>query len=159
MFPSFNSIEEIRVSEANNGAEFGGVARHHHRFQGRHKQVSRRVFENNENTAYNANDPFALTKPKILMNDFGGTLGGPVVVPHLYEGKNNTFFFVSYEGLRLPRETPIVLSVPSLAMRAGNLTSYLAGQGVTAIYQPDGVTPIDPSTSLSAPSRRSSFKC
>ena len=145
MFPSFNSIEEIRVSEANNGAEFGGVADITTVSKAGTNKFHGGVFENNENTAYNANDPFALTKPKILMNDFGGTLGGPVVVPHLYEGKNNTFFFVSYEGLRLPRETPIVLSVPSLAMRAGNLTSYLAGQGVTAIYQPDGVTPIDPS--------------
>jgi len=145
MFPSFNSIEEIRVSEANNGAEFGGVADITTVSKAGTNNFHGGVFENNENTAYNANDPFALTKPKILMNDFGGTFGGPVVVPHLYEGKNNTFFFVSYEGLRLPRETPIVLSVPSLAMRAGNLTSYLAGQGVTAIYQPDGVTPIDPS--------------
>ncbi len=49
-----------------------------------------------------------------------------------------TFFFISFEGLRLPRETPMLLSVPSTDMRNGNLTDYLAGQGVAAIYQPDG---------------------
>jgi len=145
MFPSFNSIEEIRVSESNNGAEFGGVADITTVSKAGTIHYHGGVFENNENTAYNSNDIFALSKPKIIMNDFGGTLGGPVKIAHLINGGESTFFFVSYEGLRLPRETPIVLSVPSVAMRGGNLTSYLAGQGVAAIYEPDGVTPLDPS--------------
>jgi len=143
MFPSFNSIEEIRVSESNNNAEFSGVADITTVSKAGTNKYHGGVFENNENTVFNANDPFALSKPKIIMNDFGGTMGGPIFVPHLYNGKDNTFFFASYEGLRLPRETPIVASVPSVQMRNGNLTSYLAGQGVAAIYQPDGVTPID----------------
>ena len=145
MFPSFNSIEEIRVSESNNGAEFGGVADITTVSKAGTIHYHGGVFENNENTAYNSNDIFALSKPKIVMNDFGGTLGGPVKISHLIDGGENTFFFASYEGLRLPRETPIVLSVPSMNMRNGNLTSYLAGQGVAAIYEPDGVTPLDPS--------------
>ena len=78
------------------------------------------------------------------MNDFGGTLGGPLKFKPLFSKKSPGFFFISYEGLRLPRETPMLLSVPSVAMRNGDLTDYLAGQGVSAIYQPDGVTPIDP---------------
>jgi hypothetical protein len=145
MFPSFNSIEEIRVSESNNGAEFGGVADITTVSKAGTNHFHGGLFENNENTVFNSNDIFALSKPKIIMNDFGGTLGGPVKIPHVMNGSDNTFFFISYEGLRLPRETPIVLSVPSMAMRSGNLTSYLAAQGVAAIYQPDGVTPIDPS--------------
>jgi len=145
MFPSFNSIEEIRVSESNNGAEFGGVADITTVSKAGTNHFHGGLFENNENTVFNSNDIFALSKPKIIMNDFGGTLGGPLKIPHVINGSDNTFFFISYEGLRLPRETPIVLSVPSIAMRSGNLTGYLAAQGVAAIYQPDGVTPIDPS--------------
>ena len=145
MFPSFNSIEEIRVSESNNGAEFGGVADITTVSKSGTVNYHGGVFENNENTAYNSNDIFALSKPKIIMNDFGGTLGGPVKIPHLINGGESTFFFVSYEGLRLPRETPIVLSVPSMDMRSGNVSSYLAGQGIAAIYEPDGVTPLDSS--------------
>jgi hypothetical protein len=144
MFPSFNSIEEIRVSESNNGAEFGGVADITTVSKAGTNHIHGGLFENHENTVLNSNNIFALSKPKIVMNDFGGTLGGPVEVPHLFNGHDNTFFFIGFEGLRLPRETPIVLSVPSMAMRSGNLTSYLSGQGVTAIYRPDGVTPIDP---------------
>jgi hypothetical protein len=144
MFPSFNSIEEIRVSESNNNAEFGGVADITTVSKAGTDRFHGGVFENHENTVLNANNTFALSKPKIIMNDFGGTLGGPLKVPGLLKSSDRTFFFASYEGLRLPRETPMLLSVPSADMRGGNLTNYLAGQGVTAIYQPDGVTPIDP---------------
>jgi len=144
MFPSFNSIEEIRVSESNNNAEFSGVADITTVSKSGTIHTHGGLFENNENTVFNSGDAFTLTKPRMIMNDFGGTLGGPLKLPRLIPGKDQTFFFISYEGLRLPRQTPIVLSVPSTDMRNGNLTSYLAGQGVTAIYQPDGVTPIDP---------------
>ncbi len=143
MFPSFNSIEEIRVSESNNNAEFSGVADITTVSKAGTTKFHGGIFENHENTVFNSNNTFAISKPKIIMNDFGGTLGGPLKAPHMNLG-DKTFFFISYEGLRLPRETPILVSVPSAAMRAGNLTSYLAGQGVSAIYQPDGVTPIDP---------------
>jgi len=145
MFPSFNSIEEIRVSESNNNAEFSGVADITTVSKAGTVKFHGGLFENNENTVFNSNNAFALTKPRIIMNDFGGTLGGPLRIPFTGSGNPRNFFFASYEGLRLPRETPMLLSVPSAAMRTGNLTDYLNGQGVSAIYQPDGVTPIDPS--------------
>ncbi|WP_348262954.1 carboxypeptidase regulatory-like domain-containing protein [Telmatobacter sp. DSM 110680] len=144
MFPSFNSIEEIRVSESNNNAEFSGVADITTVSKAGTLHYHGGLFENHENTAFNANNPFTLAKPKIIMNDFGGTLGGPLHIKPLFSKQSPGFFFISYEGLRLPRETPIVLSVPSVDMRNGNLTDYLAGQGISAIYEPDGVTPIDP---------------
>jgi len=149
MFPSFNSIEEIRVSESNNNAEFSGVADITTVSMSGKDTFHGGAFENHENTVFNAGDPFTGVTPKIIMNDFGGTFGGPIIVPHLYNGKDHTFFFTSFEGLRLPRETPIVASVPTMAMRGNgtgyaDLTSYLAGQGVSNIYEPDGVTPVDP---------------
>ena len=142
MFPSFNSIEEIRVSESNNNAEFSGVADITTVSKAGTIRFHGGVFENHENTVFNSGDAFTLSKPRIIMNDFGGTLGGPLRLPGL--AADHTFFFASYEGLRLPRQTPMLLSVPSAQMRSGNLASYLADQGVTDIYQPDGVTPIDP---------------
>jgi len=138
MFPSFNSIEEIRVSESNNGAEFGGVADITTVSKAGTNHFHGGTFENHENTVFNSNNTFALSKPKIIMNDFGGTLGGPVRIPHLVNGSDNTFFFISFEGLRLPRETPIVLSVPSAAMRTGDLTSYYGSSVPVQI----AVTPI-----------------
>jgi Carboxypeptidase regulatory-like domain len=146
LFPSFNSISEIRVSETNNNAEFSGVADVTTTSMSGTNAFHGGVFENHENAALNAGNPFATSKPKLIMNDFGGFLGGPLGIPGLYDGHNRTFFFLSYEGLRLPHDTPIVTSVPSLAMRSGNICDYLNGQdpgmGVTNVYQPDGVTPI-----------------
>ena len=149
MFPSFNSIEEIRVSESNNNAEFSGVADITTVSKSGKDHYHGGVFENHENTVFNAGDPFTGETPKIIMNDYGATLGGPVNIPHVYHGHNKTFFFTSYEALRLPRETPIVASVPTLAMRGNgtgyaDLTGYLAGQGISNIYQSDGITPINP---------------
>jgi len=125
MFPSFNSIEEIRVSESNNNAEFSGVADITTISKAGANHYHGGLFENHENTVFNSNNSFALSKPKIIMNDFGGTLGGPLSFPRLYNGHDKTFFFISFEGLRLPRETPMRLSVPSSDMRNGNLSDYL----------------------------------
>lgn len=141
LFPSFNSIAEIRVSATNNNAEYSGVADITTTSRGGTNKFHGSVFENHENTALNAGDPFTGSKPKIIMNNFGGAVGGPVSVPHFYNGHDKTFFFASFEALRLPRETPLDISVPSLAMRSGNLTSYLAGK---PIFNYDG-TPLDPS--------------
>jgi hypothetical protein len=125
LFPSFNSISEIRVSETNNNAEYSGVADITTTSRGGTNKYHGGIFENHENTALNAGDPFQATKPKIIMNDFGGFVGGPVTIPGLYRGKDKTFFFASFEALRLPRETPLVMSVPSVAMRSGDLSYYL----------------------------------
>lgn len=59
-----------------------------------------------------------LRRPALRQNDFGFTLGGPVLLPKLYDGRNRTFFFASYEGLRLIQPVISVPSrVPSLAAR------------------------------------------
>ena len=132
MFPSFNSIEEIRVSESNNNAEFSGVADITTVSKAGTSKYHGGVFENLQNTAMNAGNPFQPSKTKIIMNDFGGTFGGPVNLGHFYNGHDRSFFFASFEALRLPRETPIVASVPTLAMRGvggfADLTSYLTQQ-------------------------------
>lgn len=82
------------------------------------------LFDYVRNEIFDANNFFAnangLPRQPLRQNDFGGTLGGPVHLPKLYNGRNRTFFFFSYEGLRLRQ--PFVtepLQVPSLAARAG----------------------------------------
>jgi Carboxypeptidase regulatory-like domain/TonB dependent receptor len=140
LFPSFNSISEIRISGSNNNAEFSGVADVTTTSKSGTNKFHGGVFENFENTVLTAGNPFTNSKPTLIMNDFGGYLGGPVIIPKVYNGHDKFFFFLSYEGLRLPREVPLVTSVPSEAMRNGDLTDYLAG---TPIFYPNG-TPIDP---------------
>ncbi len=133
LFPSFNSISEMKVSGSNNNAEFSGVADVTTTSKAGTNVYHGGVFWNHENAALDAGDPFALTKPGLIMNNFGGFFGGPLI-------HNKTFLFGSYEGLRLPKQTPLVTNVPTADMRMGNLSTYLDGK---PIYMPDG-TSIDP---------------
>ena len=56
-----------------------------------------------QNAALNALNFGETTKPKLIANDFGATIGGPVLIPHFYNGKDKTFFYGTYEGFRYPQ--------------------------------------------------------
>ncbi len=124
LFPSFGGISEIRVSETNNAAEYGGISDITTISKSGTNAVHGGLFENIQNSDLDARNPFSATVTLVKMNDFGGYVGGPVIVPHVYHGKDKTFFFFDYEALRLPRQTFIEESVPSLALRAGDLSAY-----------------------------------
>ncbi|CAN5499810.1 hypothetical protein BH10ACI4_BH10ACI4_35590 [soil metagenome] len=124
LFPSFNAIQEIRISQNANAAEFGGISDITTVSRGGNNKGHGGLFDNYETAGFNSKDSFATRKPKIVMNDFGLFYGGPVFVPHLYNGHNRSFYFLSYEGLRLPQQTAVTQSVPTLAMRSGNLSAY-----------------------------------
>jgi hypothetical protein len=124
MFPAFNFIAEIRVSEVNNAAEYGGVSDITTISKSGTNTYHGGAFENIQNTVLNARNEFASTKPIVKLNDFGAFGGGKI-------WKDKTFFFASYEGLRLPKTSPVDDSVPSLALRSGNLSSYS-----TPVYEP-----------------------
>jgi hypothetical protein len=124
LFPSFDGIAEIRVSEINNTAEFGGISDVTTISKGGNNQYHGAIFENHQNSAFAARNTFSTKVPKLIMNDFGAALGGPISIPGLYRGKDRTFFFMDYEGLRLPRQAVLLESVPSLALRQGDLSAY-----------------------------------
>jgi hypothetical protein len=132
LFPSFDSIAEIKVSEINNTAEFGGISDITTISKSGTNSFHGGLYENLQNTVLNARNPFSSVRPKTIMNDFGGFIGGPVGFPGLYKGKDKTFFFLGLEGLRLPKQTVVVESVPSLALRNGDLSVYS-----TAIKDPN----------------------
>ncbi len=124
LFPSFGGIAEIRVSETNNGAEYGGISDIATISKSGTNDLHGGLFENFQNSNLDARNPFSATVTLVKMNDFGGYIGGPVIVPRLYHGRDKTFFFFDYEGLRLPRQQFIEESVPSLALRSGDLSVY-----------------------------------
>jgi hypothetical protein len=134
LFPSFDGIAEIRVSEINNAAEFGGISDITTISKSGTNTYHGGLFENNQNTDYDARNTFSATVPKLDLNDFGGFIGGPVTIPHLYKGKDKTFFFLDTEFLRLPKQTVITDSVPSAALRSGNFNGY--------------ATPLNPTTGV-----------
>lgn len=139
LFPSVESIAEIRVSQINNNAEFAQ--------SGDITTISKTGTNNfhgagflyHQNRALDATNPFTTPnattgirpKPFKISNDFGVTIGGPVLIPRLYNGRDKTFFFATYEGARLRRQTQQVYSVPPTAWRTGDLSSI-----TTAIKDP-----------------------
>jgi carboxypeptidase family protein len=88
------------------------------------------AFEFLRNDAFDAKNSFSQAKEKLERNQFGGTLGGPVVIPGLYDGRGKTFFFASYEGQRRTSGAVDVSVVPSAAQRGGNF------EGLAPIYDP-----------------------
>src|ERR1017187_9967329 len=65
--------------------------------------------------------------PPFIRNEFGLTSGGPVVIPHLYNGRNRTFYFTEYQGFRQVLSDTEVLPVPTAAERQGLDTTAFAG--------------------------------
>ncbi len=134
-FPSGESISEVRVDGVMNNAEFGQPGEVTFVTKSGTNQLHGAAFWYHQNSAFDATPFGSLTKPHIVGNDFGGTLGGPVVIPHLYNGRDKTFFFGTYEGFRLPSTTTEQYTVPSTLMKQGNFT------GVATVVNPFTGTP------------------
>jgi hypothetical protein len=121
---SVDALQEFRVLSSTYSAQYG------HSPGGQFSLVTLSgtnalhgsAFEYLRNDFFDANDWFndhygKPTSP-LRQNDFGGTLGGPVILPRLFNGRNNTFFFVSYEGLRLTQpQAATIQYVPDTYMR------------------------------------------
>jgi hypothetical protein len=119
-----DSLQEFRVQTSNYSAEFGRAPGGQFSFSTRSgtNQLQGTLFEYLRNNIFDANDWFnnyyGQRKPEERQNDFGGTLGGPIKIPGLYDGENRTFFFFSYEGLRLRQPQASSISyVPTPALR------------------------------------------
>ncbi len=140
--PSVDAIEEFKIQTSSYSAEFGKGA------GGQINVVTRggtnlyhgALFEFNRNNALQARNFFdrnpafrtsdgRFKAPPFNQNQYGFTLGGPVMLPG-YRGKDRTFFFVNYEGQRLRRGNTTLTSVPTATMKGGDFSSLLgASQG------------------------------
>jgi hypothetical protein len=134
-FPSGESISEVRVDGVLNNAEFGQPGEISFISKSGTNKFHGAAFLYDQNSAFNATPFGSLLKPRIRSNDFGGTLGGPVFIPHLYNGHDKTFFFGTYEGLRLPSTETEQDLVPSTLMKQGNFN------GVATVFDPFTGTP------------------
>ncbi|MDX1983268.1 MAG: carboxypeptidase regulatory-like domain-containing protein, partial [Bryobacteraceae bacterium] len=80
-------------------------------------------------------------KPVTRFNQYGLTVGGPIILPKLFNGKNKLFFFFGYEGIRQSEPEPTFSTVPTEAQRGGDFSQLLNVSSAYAIYDPTtGVT-------------------
>ena len=151
--PSVEAIQEFAVETSNFAAEFGQVG-------GGYFNVTMKsgtnsfhgsAYEYFVNEALNAGTPFTnngdggLLRPRQRRNDYGFTVGGPVILPKIYNGRNKLFFFFNFEQFR---ETVITnnvpTTVPTLLYRLGNFTQALTGTtvGLDPLGRPIGANEI-----------------
>jgi Carboxypeptidase regulatory-like domain len=135
--PIIDAIQEFKVVSHTDDAEFGSVL-------GGVVNVVTKTGTNSfhgsgweylRNTVFDARNyflPTAEVKPAFHQNQFGGSIGGPVLIPKLYNGRNKTFFFGAYQGFRYSKPSDSDLLVPTAAELAGNE----ADNGQPQIYNP-----------------------
>jgi len=141
MFPSSEAIAEIRADGAMNNAEFGDPGQVVVTTKGGTNTFHGSAFWYYQSSAFNAiayTYPRTITKPSQHGNTFGGSVGGPVILP-FYNGHNKSFFYGGYEGWRHPAQTTINAKVPTAAMKGGDFSNYQNSDGT-------GIKLIDPST-------------
>ncbi len=101
-----DDLQEFRVETNGYEAEYGGYSGGQFIFATRSgtNKLHGTASDYLRNTVLDANDYFdnyyGVPRQPLRQNDFAGAVGGPIWLPHLYNGQNKTFFFVDYEGLR-----------------------------------------------------------
>jgi len=129
--PSVESLGSQELLVNNYSAEFGQSAGGIFNYTSKSgtNRLHGTLFTYFENEALNATQPFNNgANPQARQLDFGGSIGGPVVLPHLYNGHNKTFFFFAYEEYYNKQTlNQGTITVPTNAYRNGDLSSLLLG--------------------------------
>jgi hypothetical protein len=134
VLPPVDAVQEFKVETSNFSAEFGrsGAAVLNATIKSGTNAFHGSLWEFFRNDVLDAADFFEnanqIKKGELRQNQFGGTLGGPVV-------KNKVFFFMDYQGLRRVQGTVLTGTVPTAAERASNYTDFsdlISGQSGTA---------------------------
>ncbi|MCI0628693.1 MAG: TonB-dependent receptor, partial [Acidobacteria bacterium] len=147
--PSVDAVQEFKVQTNNYSAEFGrsGSGIINLIYKSGTNELHGSVFEFLRNSVLDANgwqrNRQRLDRVSFKRNQFGGSLGGPIVLPKRlfgplgYDGHNKTFFFAAYEGLRERSAATLITTVPTEAMRRGDFSQFRnsAGQQIV-IYDP-----------------------
>jgi uncharacterized membrane protein len=109
--PRLDAIEEVTVTTAAQGADGAGQGAVQIKFVTRSgtNTLSGSAYEYYRNDKLNANTWFnnrdGVAKAALLQHQYGGRVGGPIVIPGVFDGRNRAFFFVNYEELKQPSDT------------------------------------------------------
>jgi hypothetical protein len=147
VYPSVDSVQEFKVQTNSYSAEFGrssgGII--NLVFKSGTNTLHGTAYEFLRNSKLDANGFFAnqrgLPLTNFKRNQFGGSVGGPVYLPKLYNGHNRTFFFANFEGLRERSQGNLTATVPTELQRAGDFSKTVNSSGALVnIYDPATTT-------------------
>ena len=136
-----DSVQEVRVEDNSAGAEYAAPATVILNTKSGTNQLHGSFFETARNNAFgiarNRQDQSNYVAPEYIRNEFGGSVGGPIVFPHLYHGKNKSFFFFAYERYSLAQVASQNEMTPTTAMRSGDFSGLTNSAGVLQeLYDP-----------------------
>lgn len=130
--PNVDAVAEVRIESNSYNAEFGrvmgGVVNVVTKSGG--NEFHGTLFSFHRNAALSARNFFDARKPRFTRNQFGAAAGGPVWIPRLYDGRNRTFFFISFEGIRQVQGLTNIGTLPTAPMRDGNFA------GLAPVFDP-----------------------
>ena len=149
--PDLDSIQEVRVETSVSNAKYSAPATAIVTTKSGTNAFHGSFFETAVNSAIgiarSRSNPSNFKQAHYVRNEFGGSVGGPIIIPKLYNGKGRSFFFVAYERYSLASGTYLQTNVPTAAMRQGNFSglTYSNGTAVT-LYDPNTTSPGSPWT-------------
>ena len=129
--PSVDALEEVAIETSNFAAEYGtaGGAMVNMVTKSGTNAFHGSAYDYGTNEALNAHQPYTGIRNVVKQHDWGLTFGGPVRIPKLYDGKNQTFFFWSYEQFRNKNiNTSNNTTVPLPAYRVGDFSNLLTAE-------------------------------
>jgi hypothetical protein len=162
--PSIDALQEFKVQTGIYPAEFGHQATQinvstkagTNQYHGTLYEFLRNDKLDAKNYAFTTARP---PKDPFKWNQYGFTLGGPVWIPKVFNGKDKLFFMANYESFRQRRQVQGLYDLPSAAMRTGNFSELLAGGTIiydpsTRVVDPDGRITASPFPNNIIPSNR-----
>jgi hypothetical protein len=141
--PSPDAVQEMAIQTSNYAPEFGqaGGGLFNITMKSGTNQYHGSAYEYYVNEFLNAGYPFSYAsgtptdpsggkyRPSNRRNDWGGTFGGPVIIPKVYNGKDKTFFFFSYERYKEDQALTFPDTLPTAAYQAGNFSAISPNGG------------------------------
>ncbi len=142
-YPPVDAIQEFKVQTSSAPAAYGGgptvinvtFRSGTNNFHGALYEFVR----NSDFDSKNYFDSHTNPIPPFHMNEFGANLGGPVIIPRVFNGKDKLFFFADYEGKRVSQSQTYISTVPTAAFRIGDFSALLPK---TVLHVPGTTTPL-----------------
>lgn len=146
--PPLEAVQEFKVLTNNFSSEYGrsggGVLTAASRAGGNELHGSLYEFFRNDklNATGWTNNRNSVRKPPFRRNEYGFSVGGPVYLPKIYDGRNKSFFFFNFEQIKQRSPISVTGTVPTLLQRQGDFSQTVTGAGaLIRIYDPSTTRP------------------
>jgi hypothetical protein len=140
--PDPDSVQEARFETLNSSAQFATPATVILTTKSGTNEFHGSLFETARNNYFGIararQDPADFSAPPLIRNEFGASVGGPIWIPKVYNGRNRSFFFAAYERFSLRQKRQQLMRVPTIPMRSGDFSGLVDGAGVLQrLYDPN----------------------